>query len=256
MIKWYKNYTGYAREGFTYLSYPFRPKMKPTNKFVIFTVGRSGSGLLVNLLQSHRHIHCDDELFKKKLFLPLGYLKAREHLSGNDTYGFKLNTYQFRVQKISNPVAFVGEIHRRGYKIISLKRRNLLRQIISHMFALHRSVFHQPDNGKGFTARPFVVNQADLQQELVLFEGYRALRDQILAEFAHLKLSYEDDLSDAAQHQATVDKISEYVGVPTSVVQTGLAKTTPKDLSSLIANFDEVIAYLKGTKYAEFVEMD
>ena len=122
MIKWYKNYMGYVREGLTYSTYPFRSKSDPTTKFVIFTVGRSGSGLLVNLLQSHAHVHCDDELFQRKLVSPFLYLKSKARLARKDVYGFKLNTYHFRIQKIEYPVEFVGKIQRAGYKIISLKR--------------------------------------------------------------------------------------------------------------------------------------
>lgn len=94
MTNWYKNYTSYIREGFTYFTY------KPTKKFVIFTVGRSGSRLLVSLLQSHTHIHCDDELFQRKLISPLNYLRLKERLSRKDVYGFELNTYHFGVRKI------------------------------------------------------------------------------------------------------------------------------------------------------------
>jgi len=256
MINWYKNYTGYVREGFTYFTYPFRPKAKPTKKFVIFTVGRSGSGLLVNLLQSHAHINCDDELFQRRLFSPLNYLRFKERLSRKDVYGFKLNTYHFRIQKIEKPLQFVGEIYDAGYRIISLKRRNLLRQVISHMFALHRNMFHQRNSQDKRPHQPFIVSLDKLQEELSLFESYWALRDQILEHFPAFELYYEDDLSDSTKHQTTMDKVSGFLDVPPSRVQTSLSKTTPKELSSFIANFDQVRAFLRGTKYAEFLEMD
>lgn len=257
MINVYKNYTGYIWEVFTYFTYPFRSKAKPTTKFVIFTVGRSGSGLLVALLQSHQHIHCDDELFKKKVFSPLNYLQAKARLSSQDIYGFKLNTYQFRVQNIGDPTAFVGEIHRMGYRIIGLRRRNLLRQVISHMYAIHRNVYHQHNSRKTQPpAQSFIINLDELQEELSLFESYRTLRSHILDAFPHFELCYEDDLLNSTRHQKTIDNISKFLGVPRSRVQAPLTKTTPKQLSSFIVNFDEVEKFLLDTKYAKYLKME
>jgi hypothetical protein len=95
-----------------------------------------------------------------------------------------------------------------------------------------------------------------LQEELDLFESYRALRNEILEHFPYFGLCYEDDLLDSARHQLTVDNISEFLGVPSSPVETRLRKTTPRDLSSFVANFDEVEAFLLDTKYAKFLDMD
>ncbi len=257
MLKWYKNYMGYVREGFTYTTYPFRPKSNPNNRFVIFTVGRSGSGVLVNLLQSHTSIHCDDELFQRKLFSPLLYLRAKEQLSKQDVYGFKLNTYHFRIQKTEDPVQLVAEINNNGYKIINLRRRNLLRQAISHMYALHRDLFHDRASQKKQKQeyKKFIVGLDKLQEELYLFETYRALQTRILTHFPYLQLYYEDDLLNSARHQATIDKISSFLGVPSSPVHTNMRKTTPKKLSTFVENYDEVKGFLIGTKYAEFLEM-
>lgn len=256
MITWYKHYTGYVREGFTYLTYPFRPKAEPATKFVIFTVGRAGSSLLVTLLQSHPQINCDNELFQRKLFTPLNYLRFKERLSSKSVYGFKLNTYHFRIQKTEDPLQFVRDIHNAGYKILSLKRRNLLRQVISHMFAVHRNMFHRRSSQNQGSYPPFVVSLDKLKEELAMFESYRALRDEILEHFPHFDLCYEDDLLDSAKHQMTVDNISDFLEVPSSSVETSLRKTTPRELSSFMVNFDEVEAFLRDTKYANFLDMD
>lgn len=62
-----------------------------------------------------------------------------------------------------------------GYRIISLKRRNLLRQVISHIFALHRNVFHHRDSTAKRPYQPFVVSLDRLQEELSLFQSYWVL---------------------------------------------------------------------------------
>jgi hypothetical protein len=100
------------------------------------------------------------------------------------------------------------------------------------------------------------VSLDKIEEELTMFESYRALRDEILEYFPYFELCYEDDLLDSAKHQITVDNISGFLDIPSSPVDTSLRKTTPRDLSSFVANFDEVEAFLRGTKYAKFLDMD
>lgn len=253
MVKFYKPYTGYVREGLTYLSYPFLPKSDPTTKFVIFTVGRSGSSLLVSLLESHEQIHCDDELFKRNLFSPLRYLGCKALLSPRTIYGFKLNTYHFREQQIENPEEFLGEIYHAGYQIISLKRRNIIRQVISHLYAQHRDKFHHQETQGKQKFEEFTVDLDELQSRLSLFEGFRTLHTQLLEGFPHLQIYYEDDLLDSSQHQRTVDRVVEFLGAPSAKVSTKYSKTTPKQLSDFVSNYAQVTAYLENTKYAEYI---
>ena len=122
-----REYTGYLRELFTYSTYPFRTKNTPKTKFIIFSIGRTGGNLLASLLNSHRKINCRDELLLKPVFSPGVYLKINESLSADDVYGFKLNTFHFRVQKINDPEEFVRNLVQHGYQIIHLQRRNFLR---------------------------------------------------------------------------------------------------------------------------------
>ena len=143
-----------------------------------------------------------------------------------------------------------------SYRIISLKRRNLLRQVISHMFALHRNVFHHRDPTAKRPYQLFVVSLDRLQEELSLFQSYWVLRDRVLEHFPAFEPYYEDDLSDSTEHQTTMDEVSGFLGVPPSRVQTSLSKTPPRELSSFVTNYDQVRAFLRGTKYAEFLEGD
>jgi hypothetical protein len=254
-MNWYKNYMGYVRETLAYLTYPFAPKSEPQVKFVVFTVGRSGSTLLVSLLHSHDSIFCDDELFRRLLFSPLGYLRARERLSNKKAYGFKLNTYHFRVQKIPDPGELLKSICNMNYLIISLERRNILRQVISHMYARHTDQFHIRGGEKKIKSGPFSIDIQELQQELELFEGFRTLQDGLLKPYSYLKIVYEDDLLKSSQHQCTVDRISNFLGIPTASVNSDLKKTTPTDLSRLVVNYPQVITYLSTTRYAECLNM-
>jgi LPS sulfotransferase NodH len=255
-MPFYKPYMGYVREAFTYLSFPFLPKYEPAEKFVIFTVGRSGSTLLVSLLQSHEQIHCDDELFKRKLFSPLRYLRYKSRLSPKSVYGFKLNTYHFRVQQTEHPEDFLREIVNAGYQIISLQRKDLVRQAISHMYALERDKFHHNISQGNLDYEVFTVDLNALKSELELFESYKLQHEKLIAHFDCLQLYYEDDLLDETSHQRTVDRVADFLGVSSAPVRTNLVKTTPPKISDFVTNYDDVAEFLRSTVYASSLSSD
>ncbi|MEJ5201243.1 MAG: hypothetical protein WHV66_03320 [Anaerolineales bacterium] len=245
-------YTGYIRELFTYSTYLFRPKRNPRKKFIIFTFGRSGSNLLVSLLNAHPLIQCDNELLWKRVLFPWRYIQCREKLSMKDVYGFKLLSSHFELQKINDPQEFVNRLSFAGYQIISLKRRNSVRQAISHLYASYRGKFHHfVEQGE----QNFVTMRLDpakLGQELEWVDRLHALEDRVLQNLPYLRLYYEDDLCDASHQQLAVDRISAYLGIPSASIGTNLQKTTPDDLASIIENYDEIKSFIQGTKYAEF----
>lgn len=251
----FQEYRGYIKEFYTYITYPVRPKHQPTVKFVIFTVGRSGSGLLVHLLRAHPDIYCDDELFRRKLVSPMRYLRLKECLHSEKAYGFKLNTYHFRVQAIAYPISFVEGISNAGYKIIDLERRNLLRQALSHMYAVHRNKFHHKAQQGKQTYDKFTVDLKYLSAELQLFESYRIVKSQVLEQLPSLSVVYEDDLMNADMHQLTVNRISDFLGLRPAPVAADLQKTTPRRMSDFIENYSDVEAFISHTKYAQYLEM-
>jgi hypothetical protein len=154
---------------------------------------------------------------------------------------------------MENPEAILDKICTSGYQIISLKRRNILRQTISHMYALHRNKFHHYEAQGNQKFDEFIVDFDFLANELKLFENFKKLHSRLLRNHPHLDLYYEDDLLDISKHQQTVDRVTDFLDVETSQVSTQLRKTTPKDLSEFITNYDEFVAYLSQTKYADYL---
>ena len=55
-----------------------RPATHPEKKFIIFAQGRSGSTLLVSLMNCHKEIFCDGEILNRldygKIYNPLKYI--------------------------------------------------------------------------------------------------------------------------------------------------------------------------------------
>lgn len=249
-----KDYTGYVSELFTYSTYPFKAKRKPNTKFIIFSIGRTGSSLLASLLNSHREIHCRGELLQKRVFSAYRYIEFNEKLSENDVYGFKLNTFHFRVQNITNPKEFVEQLTNRGYQIIHLQRRNFIRLAISHLYAIHRNKYHLKSGQDQQEVIKMRVEINELKDEIKLLEGYRVIEKQVIENTDSLSLYYEDDLKDGKNHQKTVDRISRYLNINQDKVSTEYIKTTPEDISLFVDNYHEVKNYLSNTPYSDYFQ--
>jgi len=247
------NRTGYHWELYTYLTNIFRKKKEPLKKFVIFTVGRSGSSLLVSLLNSNPKIHCYGELLGKKLISPTRYYQQVALINHGEIFGFKLNTFHFRIQHIGDPVRFVDNLHDEGFEIISLRRENILRQIFSHIYAVKRGKFFHTKREGQQKHSPIHVDLELLRREIILFEGYQELEEKILSTVPHLSLSYERDLVDRVNQQATINRLTSLLGTKPGIARTDFVITTPKDLSRIILNYDEIHQYLMTTQYAELV---
>ena len=112
-------------------------------KFLIFSQGRTGSTLLMDLLSSHPEIHCDGELLYYRVPFPAQFVKLKSALTLKKHFGFKVKIYQLvEIQNIKDPREFIMEFYNRGWKIISLKRENLLRHVISFWFAEENKKYH------------------------------------------------------------------------------------------------------------------
>jgi LPS sulfotransferase NodH len=247
-------YSGYAREIVYYLGWPFQPKRPPFKKILLFTTGRTGSNLLVSLLNSHPSIHCNSELLVRRVAFPKLYLKCRESYFKKDVYGFKLNTYNFGVQNTSDPLSFVADLYEHGYIVINIHRRNILRQAISRLYANHRKRFHDTKAHAPHDLPTMTVAPDRLLEEIRFFEDHRELEEKVLSQIPYIRLTYEDDLADEEQHQSTVDKITDYLALPRAPVHTYYIKTIPDDLSSVIENYSELIESIQKTEYTKFLE--
>jgi LPS sulfotransferase NodH len=256
---WLNQNFGYPFELGTYLSYPFRQKQAPRRKFVIFGTGRSGSTLLVTLMNSNSQVYCDNEIFHRPVANPWRYLRARTKLGAKEVYGFKCLTYHLGgplgLEEKDHKV-FLQQLHDAGYQIIYLRRYNALRQGLSNIYARSRGQFHS--NSVGAQRGPAPKVTVDLEELARWIDGVQsqARREQgLLEDIPHLSISYEADLMDSADHPRLLQKLSEYLEVDFEVPQTPLKKVTPKDFASFIENHEEMVAFLHKKGYAHFLEM-
>jgi LPS sulfotransferase NodH len=250
-------YWGVIRELRTYQRRCLSRAQAPTTKFLIFGLSRSGSTLLVTLLNSHPQIHCEDEILHHRLLFPLTFVTSRAALFDDQAYGFKLLAYQLRnVQRIRDQQAFLKELAARDFKLIYLGRRNLLRWALSNLYARHRAQFHhwRSVDGEPVTKR-MRVDLAELGGWLSGGEQMEAYISGLLADLTYLRLVYEDHLEDRTQHQPTVDRVCHYLGLAPARVRTDLAKITPTDLPALVENYQEMVDFVSDAGYGRYLDL-
>jgi hypothetical protein len=227
----------------------------PAAKFVIFAQGRTGSELLRSLINCNPLIDCQDEILDRRVFFPKTFLEGRCASSKKQVYGFKVKIYQLtRYQRIQDPGGFVSDLHQGGWKIIHLWRRNLLRHTISGLVARQRKIYHHKKSDGPQELGKIPVDCERLLSKMKERGAYLLQERQILGALPHLPIVYEDDLLPAQNHQGALDRVFDFLRVPSVPVETQHARVTPSRLSSFIENYEELVRVVGASEYREFLE--
>lgn len=236
-----------------------RKTQLPRNNFVIFSQGRTGSNLLRSLLNSHPNIFCIREPFVRwyiKVLFPKLYIQGKLANCSKTVCGLLLHDMHLDFQKIAHK-EMLSYLYNQGWKILHLRRENFLNQIISARFAFTQRQWHYQSavDFDSTRLKNIYISPTEMIQLLEEREARYLREGEMMAQFPHLQVIYEEDLSTAEQHQKTVDKICDYLGISSAPVQTKMIKT-PRKTKELLQNYEEIAAFLKNTRYAHFLEMD
>ncbi|MEL7083959.1 MAG: hypothetical protein AAGM36_05625 [Cyanobacteria bacterium J06597_1] len=229
---------------------------QPEHQFVVFFRPRAGSNLLIDLISSHPDVFCDDEIFglkySGKVTYPNLYRKGRWLLgAGKTCYGYKISYYQITKQGF-DPKTYLQELHKQNRKIIYVERLNILRQAVSFLVAQQRSEWiGRADNQLRYKAR---IDCTALIAEMERIERSVHLEKKLLSPFPHLHLIYEQDLLISDKHQATCNRIFNFLALDSSEVKTQRVKTSKSnDLTDIISNYEDVKREVGGTRFACFL---
>ena len=240
---------GYLFELSSYAQSKIRKTHHPKVKFIIFGTGRSGSTLLVDMLRSNPQIHCDNELFHRKLVNPFSLIERRAHMFDAIAYGFKCLTYQiYEVLGYTNHQEFIDTLHQLGYKIIYLRRDNTLMQALSNMYARYRNIYHTKANKRvsGHTSK-INVDFEVLDDWMQRLDEQKTFEQTLLRDVPHLNVSYEADLMVPESHRQTVQKIGEFLGIDCSAApKVSLRKASPTQLEDYVENLSELKLHFKN----------
>lgn len=233
-------------------------------RFLILAAGRTGSTRLRLLLDSHPLALCHGEVFGENLSTlaepgsdahrrrleeraadPAGF--ARDHVfatEGKEALGFKILYHQLADTwpGLMNWLAVERDI-----RLVHLVRRNGLKRFLSEYFVgtvTRKNLFLKTEE---IPALPLVEIPPTVL--LANLESIEAEADRMRAIFCDHpvhELAYEDSLED---NGPALRSVLDFLGLPPAELSVGIKKILPDDPKALIANFNEVAAALRGTRY-------
>lgn len=240
-----------------------------TDKFVIFGSARSGSGLLVDTLNSHPAIRCHHELFLRTSVAiqvdnnaPLSDLENFFADADSDPESFLQRVWQYRAGEKAVGFKFFNDnspearqmlLHDRQIAKIVLRRRNLLRQYVSKLLAIQTKQWVLFDDADKQNASVH-LNLDEFYKYCESIHSYYACLYKELYDSGqrYHELWYENLAGDQAR---TLRSVIDFLGVSTDVpLSTVYKKQNDKPLSTLISNYDEVAATLLQSDYASFLD--
>ncbi|MEM9388292.1 MAG: sulfotransferase [Pseudomonadota bacterium] len=245
-------------------------------RFVVVGTQRSGTTYLRQCLDSHPQVDCRGELFARSYGKSDGYhayrsssaLRQLGHYAwrgaqvasfmnatlgraemGVEAIGFKL--MRSHVRRVPYEYSMLlPQLRRRGYRVIHVIRKNLLRVLVSRRTALARGQFHAR------TALPAVkitLPIATLLQELekVAAEN-RFWATATSGAFERLEVEYEQFVAD---QQTQSQRMLGFLKVNRSLpLHSPHKQVNRAPLAHIVGNYTEVAATLAGTHYAQFLE--
>lgn len=231
-----------------------RKLSNPKIRFLVSSQGRSGSHVLLELIGSHPDVYVDGSLFGHRTVAPYQYLRFRSARGGCDVYGFKVKPFHIERQGIPER-EFYAKLHSSGWRLIYLVRSNKLRQAVSNAYASAIGFGHV-EKGKKRLKPKISVDVARLMKALESRMRTAEREELIMNEFPHLRINYEDDLLPQDAHKATSTRVFEWLGLSEANVVTGLEPSTPKRLSDLVENYDELRHEVIDRGFSKFLDLE
>lgn len=228
----------------------------PETRFVLFGRGRSGTTALVSMLDEVPALRCEGEVLHNYVPFPRCHVLGRCARCDAEGYGCKILSYQIRdVQSPTEPREdFLRILHKEhGFQLLYLRRTNLLRHALSNIRA-RRESFHQK---KSDPDRETPAMHVDPEHVVEWMQSSEALSDyehQLLEGLPYLSLTYEADIRNPGDHQATVNAICDFLDVLSTPVESSYRKVAPPSLQENVANYEELARHLKDTKYAPYLD--
>jgi len=220
--------------------------------FVIYGRPRSGTTLLVRLLDQVPAVRCNGELLHFFLLDPVGFLKRlpRRAGPGVGAYGVKLVSYHLmEIQRIRRPLAFFDRIGGVGYSILHLTR-DTWDQTLSLAKAQQSGLYFP----KGKTGAQSL--RLDPERFLALLKwnaDMLAYETEVMSHVPHHLVCYETDLREAERHQSTIDGICRHLGVPSAPVSATMKRTGGEGGLQKVENLGEIAAHVRRSALAHLV---
>jgi hypothetical protein len=230
-------------------------QLLPPVRFMLVTTGRSGSKLLVDLLDSHPQITCDFELLHDRVQSPLLHLSRRAALagaSGSKAWGFSLHPPHLLRQGVADHAGWVARVNDQGVRLITLIRGNPVAYAISALVARESETWHTYGDEEE-KREPVTIDLDRLLRYMTNIENDIRKTRTLVGARGHMALTYERDLAEADARQATLDRLFTYLDLdPHPLTAATTRRRTP--YPELVANWNDVERLVTGTRWEPYLE--
>ena len=238
-------------------------------KFLVLTQARTGSNMLVSMLDSHPNIKCYGEVFNPSS--SFGYVNWQRNsylrrIANKYIRDYNVEKYIYSLlsvgpkdntQAVGFKVIYPGQFDRwpnlryycreNNFKIISLIRQNLIRKYVSSRIANYEGAWSAREHRNKRVS--IKVDLSDLSRFIDRMETIYHLIDTLSVEFRGIKISYEELSSN---RDSVMTEVFQYLGIKEFEIEALKAKTAkqnPERLDQIIENYDEVCSFLRNTRY-------
>ena len=249
---------GRTREAWLYMWDRLRPMPDKQLRAVIFGQGRTGSALLESLICSTGHFEANGELLNidrnGQIMNPLHFVQGLAKWKADKNFIFHLKIYQLTRDRKRplEPRPFLDALCDQGWRVIYLKRENIVKHALSNLVAEQRKAYHKFDDRPEQTqVHVDCARFVELVEERIRFgDEERATLDGI----DHHVVVYDRDLMNADMHQRTVDGILDYLQLERRQAITSHRKVNTTSMADLITNYDEFAACVAENGWEAFLD--
>jgi LPS sulfotransferase NodH len=244
-------------------------------RFVILGMQRTGTILLMGLLDSHPEVACTGELFQHKadlvqhsvpryrlyvtgslkgriLYLAARKLSIQSYLDNVFTIldapvvGFKL-----MLDQANRFPAVLDYLKVHDFKVIHIVRENLLKTYISRLRARQTGVYLSTKSAKKVLLH---VPVDSLIEELAALENEQERLQSMVSRLSLDSVSVRYESIAGRLRGSELRRLLLFLGAyPDIHLEPRSTKITPDDLGEAIANYEEVVATLIDTGYQRFL---
>jgi hypothetical protein len=202
---------------------------------VIVCMGRTGSTLLVHLLDSHPEIE-----FRGELFLPQGDFEQRTDTTRRDYLRSGAYRTTARVRGFKMPFEWIlkfpgvfEDFRALGYKVLLLHRTNYLSQLVSAKLAASAVDY---SSLRAYPEQSIIIDKWELAHFFGIAHYLNGHVLPNLAQGMETHVVRYEDLHDKATQQALLD----FLGVERQPLTTPTIKARTNPLSEVVANYGEL----------------
>lgn len=248
--------------------YPLLPD--PKVKVVIVSSARSGSNYLVSLLASHPDIYqygevIGDSYMRRKEFQSLLRMCGTERYV-KDCYkkrffkkvvGIKILYYQFKQYfgekwGVHDVPDVLESIHQdTEIKVIHLKRKNLLKILVSNEIARKTGEYVIRDSGRKSRDESVALSPEKCRHFFESMEKTKAEFDDRFQDHDKFEIYYRDLVSNK---NGIRQKLLKFLGVKPSLLKSNTFKQNQRPLSERIVNYNELKSHFQNTRWNNFFE--